>query len=142
MFSNWTADIIENCKIFVREAWTQHLAHIFPILLNCTINIYIVLIDPVCSADAIIKVNERANSALLQKFRSLSGVASTTYNGPSYEDALKIRKEFVTPSAIPFYRKPLLIHKGEMQFLYDHKGVKYLDLFGGIVTVSVGHCHP
>ncbi|KAL7037910.1 hypothetical protein ACKWTF_009396 [Chironomus riparius] len=93
-------------------------------------------------ADAIIKVNERANSALLQKFRPLSGVASTTYNGPSYEDTLKMRKEFVTPSAIPFYRKPLLIHKGEMQFLYDHKGVKYLDLFGGIVTVSVGHCHP
>ena len=29
-----------------------------------------------------------------------------------------------------------------MQWLYDHEGVRYLDLFGGIVTVSVGHCHP
>ncbi|TRY73353.1 hypothetical protein TCAL_14636 [Tigriopus californicus] len=24
----------------------------------------------------------------------------------------------------------------------DHSGKRYLDLFGGIVTVSVGHCHP
>lgn len=29
-----------------------------------------------------------------------------------------------------------------MQFLFDSKGNKYLDMFGGIVTVSVGHCHP
>lgn len=64
------------------------------------------------------------------------------YTGPSYENVIDLRKQFVTPSAVPFYRKPLLIHKGEMQFLYDHKGTKYLDMFAGIVTVSVGHCHP
>ncbi|XP_026327888.1 uncharacterized protein LOC113236112 [Hyposmocoma kahamanoa] len=29
-----------------------------------------------------------------------------------------------------------------MQWLFDHEGKRYLDLFGGIVTVSVGHCHP
>lgn len=29
-----------------------------------------------------------------------------------------------------------------MQWLFDHEGRKYLDMFGGIVTVSVGHCHP
>ena len=29
-----------------------------------------------------------------------------------------------------------------MQWLWDDKGQRYLDLFGGIVTVSVGHCHP
>ena len=29
-----------------------------------------------------------------------------------------------------------------MQWLWDHQGKKYLDMFGGIVTVSVGHCHP
>jgi alanine-glyoxylate transaminase/(R)-3-amino-2-methylpropionate-pyruvate transaminase len=69
-------------------------------------------------------------------------LTSIPYTGPSYERVLELRKQFVTPSAVPFYRKPLLIHRGEMQFLYDHKGVKYLDLFAGIVTVSVGHCHP
>ena len=29
-----------------------------------------------------------------------------------------------------------------MQYLFDETGRRYLDLFGGIVTVSVGHCHP
>ena len=39
-------------------------------------------------------------------------------------------------------REPLLIHSGKMQYLYDEKGREYLDMFAGIVTVSVGHCHP
>uniref|UniRef100_A0A453IW37 alanine--glyoxylate transaminase n=1 Tax=Aegilops tauschii subsp. strangulata TaxID=200361 RepID=A0A453IW37_AEGTS len=29
-----------------------------------------------------------------------------------------------------------------MQYLYDEQGKRYLDCFGGIVTVSCGHCHP
>lgn len=48
----------------------------------------------------------------------------------------------MVPCHKPIYSEPLLIHRGEMQFLYDTNGKKYLDMFGGIVTVSVGHCHP
>jgi alanine-glyoxylate transaminase/(R)-3-amino-2-methylpropionate-pyruvate transaminase len=29
-----------------------------------------------------------------------------------------------------------------MQYLFDETGKRYLDFFAGIVTVSVGHCHP
>ncbi len=29
-----------------------------------------------------------------------------------------------------------------MQYLWDEQGKRYLDGFAGIVTVSVGHCHP
>eukprot|EP01135_Chromosphaera_perkinsii_P001959 Nk52_evm6s215 gene=Nk52_evmTU6s215 len=29
-----------------------------------------------------------------------------------------------------------------MQYLFDHENRRYLDMFAGIVTVSVGHCHP
>jgi alanine-glyoxylate transaminase/(R)-3-amino-2-methylpropionate-pyruvate transaminase len=29
-----------------------------------------------------------------------------------------------------------------MQYLWDEQGKQYLDAFAGIVTVSVGHCHP
>lgn len=29
-----------------------------------------------------------------------------------------------------------------MQYVWDQNGKRYLDLFGGIVTTSVGHCHP
>jgi alanine-glyoxylate transaminase/(R)-3-amino-2-methylpropionate-pyruvate transaminase len=35
-----------------------------------------------------------------------------------------------------------MIVEGSMQYLYDETGRRYLDAFGGIVTVSVGHCHP
>ncbi|KAK0424019.1 hypothetical protein QR680_008459 [Steinernema hermaphroditum] len=51
-------------------------------------------------------------------------------------------RPLLPPSMVTFYRKPLLVERGEMQFLWDSEGKKYLDMFGGIVTVSVGHCHP
>jgi alanine-glyoxylate transaminase/(R)-3-amino-2-methylpropionate-pyruvate transaminase len=35
-----------------------------------------------------------------------------------------------------------MIVEGHMQYLYDETGRRYLDLLGGIVTISVGHCHP
>lgn len=31
---------------------------------------------------------------------------------------------------------------GKMQYLFDDKGRRYLDAFGGIATVCCGHCHP
>jgi len=64
------------------------------------------------------------------------------FQGPSYEETLKIRKDNLSPALFTFYKKPLLLHQGHMQWLFDHTGRRYLDLFGGIVTVSVGHCHP
>jgi alanine-glyoxylate transaminase/(R)-3-amino-2-methylpropionate-pyruvate transaminase len=35
-----------------------------------------------------------------------------------------------------------MIVEGKGQYLYDETGRRYLDGFAGIVTVSVGHCHP
>jgi len=35
-----------------------------------------------------------------------------------------------------------MIVSGHKQYLYDEKGTRYLDMIAGIVTVSVGHCHP
>jgi alanine-glyoxylate transaminase/(R)-3-amino-2-methylpropionate-pyruvate transaminase len=31
--------------------------------------------------------------------------------------------------------------EGKMQYVYDENGRTYLDAFGGIATVSCGHCH-
>ncbi|XP_002068613.3 alanine--glyoxylate aminotransferase 2, mitochondrial [Drosophila willistoni] len=64
------------------------------------------------------------------------------YVGPSYEQILKTRQAHLTPNLLAHFKKPLVIHAGHMQWLYDHEGRRYLDMFGGIVTVSVGHCHP
>ncbi|XP_017843466.1 alanine--glyoxylate aminotransferase 2, mitochondrial isoform X2 [Drosophila busckii] len=64
------------------------------------------------------------------------------YTGPSYEQILETRKTHLTPNLQAHFKKPLVIHAGRKQWLYDHEGRRYLDMFGGIVTVSVGHCHP
>ena len=63
------------------------------------------------------------------------------YHGPSTEEVLKLRKEHLTPSLFHYYKKPLMLVEGSMQYLYDEKGRRYLDAFGGIVTISVGHWH-
>jgi len=65
------------------------------------------------------------------------------YNGPSYEEVLSNRQEYVSPGKFLFYKNdPFLISAGKKQYVYDHKNERYLDFFAGIVTVSVGHAHP
>ena len=64
------------------------------------------------------------------------------YFGPSRDEVLALRKRYYNPAVFSFYREPLMIVEGHMQYLYDETGHRYLDLFAGIVTVSCGHCHP
>ena len=64
------------------------------------------------------------------------------YDGPSPEEILALRKEYVNPAIFHYYKKPIAIVEGKAQYLFDETGRRYLDGFGGIVTVSVGHCHP
>ncbi|KPJ10139.1 Alanine--glyoxylate aminotransferase 2, mitochondrial [Papilio machaon] len=64
------------------------------------------------------------------------------YTGPSIAKTDSLKLNHISPVVYDLYKKPLIIHQGSMQWLYDHEGRRYLDLFGGIVTVSVGHCHP
>jgi alanine-glyoxylate transaminase / (R)-3-amino-2-methylpropionate-pyruvate transaminase len=64
------------------------------------------------------------------------------YTGPSKQEVLALRKQYVNPAIFTYYKEPLMIVEGHMQYLYDETGRRYLDGFGGIVTVSVGHCHP
>ncbi|KAI8504599.1 alanine--glyoxylate aminotransferase 2 [Branchiostoma belcheri] len=66
----------------------------------------------------------------------------TAYKGISYEDAMQRRKSNLTPALLTYYKKPVMVYQGHMQWLWDVHGHRYLDLFAGIVTVSVGHCHP
>ena len=64
------------------------------------------------------------------------------YSGPPLEEVMRMRREFLNPAIFHYYKEPLLIVAGRGQYLFDEKGRRYLDGFGGIVTVSVGHCHP
>ena len=64
------------------------------------------------------------------------------YTGPSAEEVLATRRQFLNPAIFHYYKRPLMIVEGKGQWLFDEQGRRYLDGFGGIVTVSVGHCHP
>ena len=64
------------------------------------------------------------------------------YRGPSKEEVIALRQRYVNPAIFTLYGEPLMIVEGHMQYLFDETGRRYLDLFGGIVTVSCGHCHP
>ncbi|KAJ6811565.1 alanine--glyoxylate aminotransferase 2-like protein 3, mitochondrial-like [Iris pallida] len=68
--------------------------------------------------------------------------APPPYNGPSAADIMKKRLEFLSPSLFCFYKKPLNVVDGKMQYLFDEDGRRYLDAFAGIATVCCGHCHP
>lgn len=60
----------------------------------------------------------------------------------SVEEIKEKREEFLIPAYSTYFKKPVHIVRGEMQYLYDSEGKKYLDAFGAVVTISVGHCHP
>src|SRR5438477_8685832 len=64
------------------------------------------------------------------------------YTGPSREEVLALRRQYLTPGLITYYKNPLLLAEGHMQYVWDETGKQYLDGFAGIVSVSVGHCHP
>lgn len=64
------------------------------------------------------------------------------YTGPSRQEVIALRRQYVNPALFHLYKEPLLIVEGHMQYLFDETGKRYLDGFAGIVTVSVGHCHP
>lgn len=64
------------------------------------------------------------------------------YTGPSRDEVLALREQYISPGVFKFYSEPINLVEGHMQYLWDDTGKQYLDAFGGIVTISVGHCHP
>ena len=64
------------------------------------------------------------------------------YRGPSAEEVLSLRRQFLNPGIFLYYKRPLMIVEGKAQYVFDEHGRRYLDALGGIVTISVGHCHP
>lgn len=59
------------------------------------------------------------------------------------EAIIKKKQTFLwPPNFIQFYKNPPEIVKGEMQWLYDHTGKRYLDCFAGVSVMNCGHCNP
>src|SRR5438067_2498847 len=52
------------------------------------------------------------------------------------------QKELLFPNVGTYYEEALPLESGRGMFVKDVEGREYLDFFAGILTVSVGHCHP
>lgn len=50
------------------------------------------------------------------------------------------QKKYFVPWVSHYYQEPVIFERGKGKYLYDIDGKEYLDFFGGIVTISVGHC--
>jgi len=49
-------------------------------------------------------------------------------------------KKYLVPCVATYYKEPLILDRGSGKHVYDIDGKEYLDFFGGIVTISLGHC--
>src|ERR1035437_9486886 len=58
------------------------------------------------------------------------------------EEVIRKHKEYLWPAVTNFYQQPLVADRGSMQYVWDVEGRRYLDFFGGILTISVGHANP
>jgi alanine-glyoxylate transaminase/(R)-3-amino-2-methylpropionate-pyruvate transaminase len=57
------------------------------------------------------------------------------------DEVVRKHQEYLWPCVTNYYSKPLVADHGEMQYLWDLEGRRYLDFFGGILTISVGHAN-
>src|SRR5947209_1936096 len=59
----------------------------------------------------------------------------------SSADIVRRHKERLFPNVANYYQQPIALDHAKGMHVWDVEGRQYLDFFGGILTVSVGHCN-
>jgi 4-aminobutyrate aminotransferase-like enzyme len=57
------------------------------------------------------------------------------------QEIILANQQFLFPSVFHYYKEPLVVTRAKDQHVWDIDGNQYLDFFGGIVTIGVGHCN-
>src|SRR5579871_415876 len=57
-------------------------------------------------------------------------------------ETVRKHKEYLFPAVATYYQEPLALVRGEGMYVWDEAGDRYLDCFGGVLTISVGHANP
>ncbi len=60
----------------------------------------------------------------------------------STSDTVAKHKQYLFPAVSMYYQDPIALTRGEGPYVWDDQGNRYLDAFGGVLTVSVGHANP
>ncbi|MCZ6596666.1 MAG: aspartate aminotransferase family protein [Planctomycetota bacterium] len=58
------------------------------------------------------------------------------------EEVRRKHAEYLFPSVANYYEESVVLDSGAGVRLRDTEGKEYLDFFGGVLTVSIGHCDP
>ncbi|MBX7221877.1 MAG: aspartate aminotransferase family protein [Blastocatellia bacterium] len=67
---------------------------------------------------------------------------STPHQSSHQSESVRKHKEFLFPAVAMYYAEPVALTRGEGMYVWDDANNKYLDCFGGVLTVSLGHAHP
>lgn len=62
--------------------------------------------------------------------------------GAASAEIIQGQRDLLLPAMLHMYAEPLALAEGEGVRVTDADGREYLDLFSGILTTSIGHCHP
>ncbi len=57
-------------------------------------------------------------------------------------EVIQKHKDFIFPCVTTYYTEPLVADRAAGNYVWDVEGRQYLDFFGGILTISAGHCNP
>jgi 4-aminobutyrate aminotransferase len=50
-------------------------------------------------------------------------------------------RQYLFSCVANYYEEPLVVDRAKGSYVFDADGKEYLDFFGGILTISVGHCN-
>jgi 4-aminobutyrate aminotransferase-like enzyme len=67
---------------------------------------------------------------------------STTEQKATQSETVRKHKEFLFPAVAMYYKEPIALVRGEGMYVWDDQDNRYLDCFGGVLTVSLGHANP
>lgn len=57
------------------------------------------------------------------------------------KEIIEKHRKYLFSCVANYYEEPLVVERAAGSHVYDADGKEYLDFFGGIVTISVGHCN-
>lgn len=68
--------------------------------------------------------------------------ANPSESTSNQSETVRKHREFLFPAVATYYEEPLALVRGEGAYVWDDAGNRYLDCFGGVLTVSIGHANP
>jgi alanine-glyoxylate transaminase / (R)-3-amino-2-methylpropionate-pyruvate transaminase len=86
-----------------------------------------------------------ANRLICRLFSTLQ-LPSTSHSPRPFdgnaEEILAKRSKHFSSIYQTHYKTPLIITEGHLQYLYDHRGNRYIDLEANDGQANIGHSHP